>query len=455
MDRRYCWLLGQSSFNINTTSSTMTISICRRVSSTALTFTVQNVRSPSSSWHHHPVDFTTRQYYSIKSHINNDVMMDHYLLWHSSSTSLGSNCGSTSFCHRRISDSSRMLPKAEYTDTDQSQETEISIGDHHGKQHYHQPQQQKQQRRTTLNYARKYRKMKLRKRNEDSISSDMNLDPSQDFDKSNKDDGNSDDDKNKATPPPSPDGYILPNGEFVFGSPHIGNPIRDRYIRSLQKIHYPKTIHGWIKVMKKSWEKYLWTFEGFLLKEKKRDAHGNVIVQEESVGNNVKAEEENESASLRDAATDAASGIAKNVQKNITTLQEEAPRLLRMGQQITGVSSKEELREWVSDQLKLATACLTEFMTGYRKGRDEEIDRMLHAYFNETDGDNTNEMKSASKDDNFVVESESNNEEVSSVVQQNRTSKKRTWGRSERRRLKELSNRASRNHADQVIRTEL
>jgi hypothetical protein len=46
-----------------------------------------------------------------------------------------------------------------------------------------------------------------------------------------------------------------------------------------------------------------------------------------------------------------------------------------LGQEITGASTKEDLKVWVGDMLKLGTECLTEFMSGYRKGRDEEIDR--------------------------------------------------------------------------------
>ena len=340
-------------------------------------------------------------------------------------------------CRRiSVSDSIHTRLKDECADANEKESTDISIAIG------------QQQPRKTLKYGRANRKItKSRHRNEDSIASEMNAESSQVFDKSNDDSRDDVDETNTTTSPP-PEGYTLPNGEFVFGSPHFGNPIRERYIRSLQPINYPKSIHGWRALFRKSWEKYTWTFEGFLLKEKKRDEYGNVIQRKEGEDTNDEELEVNDTKSLRAAATDAASGIANNVQQNITTLQQEAPHILRMGQQVTGISTKEELREWVRDQLKLGTACLTEFMAGYRKGRDEEIDRMLHAYFNELEGDNTKEVQHIGGDENRNNNESSSLDEKASEIQQHRMSGKRAWGRSERRRLKELSNRES-NNTDQ------
>lgn len=363
------------------------------------------------------------------------VMMQHLCRISSTFESNNGYNGAT-LCYRRISDSTSAQRMDECADAaKESSDTEILIRDNNHHNHSH-------QRRMSLKYSRSHRrKMKSRQRNEDSpVVTETDVNSSQDGSSVN-------DDTNKTSPPPSPEGYTLPNGEFVFGSPHFGNPIRERYIRSLQKIHYPKTIHGWKTMFKKAWEKYLWTFEGFILKPKKRDEHGNVILEEDVQKNEDEGEEKN-NKSLRDTASDAATGIANNVQKNIATLQQESPHLLQMGQQITGVSTKEELREWVRDQLKLGTACLTEFMAGYRKGRDEEIDKMLHAYFNELDDDKTKEEESANRDDSQVDDINNLQDEPKSEVQQHRTSGMKAWGRSERRRLKRLSNRASRD-ADQ------
>jgi len=223
---------------------------------------------------------------------------------------------------------------------------------------------------------------------------------------------------------------------MIFGIP-MGNPIRERYIRSQQKIKYPKTWSGWKAVWKRAWAKYLWTFEGFLLKEKKRDAEGNIIPQDQQENDPNKEEDK----SLHDKATETASKIALNVQKNISTLKEETPKLVQMGQQITGVSTKEELREWVGNQLKLGTACLSEFMKGYRKGRDEEVDRMLHEYFK--DLDDKKEPDEVGADEN--LDNDNGTLKVKRV--------KRTWGRRERRRLKALGDKLETALAESAVST--
>lgn len=216
----------------------------------------------------------------------------------------------------------------------------------------------------------------------------------------------------------------------LFGVP-MGNPLRERYIRSQQKINYPKSWSGWKEVFRRTKDTYLMTFEGFLLPRKKRDEHGNIISD-----NEVNADEEDdEKTTMKEKATDAANQIAGNVQKNISTIQQEAPKLVEMGQKVTGISSREELRAWVSDQLKLGTACLTEFMKGYRSGRDDEVDKMLHEYFKDLDEEKRDTITNAV--DRAAAESENNDADARSTKQ------RRLWGRKTRRRAKATSSNAN------------
>ena len=238
-------------------------------------------------------------------------------------------------------------------------------------------------------------------------------------------------------------GFKNEDGNTLFGIP-IGNPIRERYIRSQQKVTYPRTLSGWRTVFRRTWETYLWTFEGFLIKEKRRDADGRVVPED--------AEDEDEDDGSgerrggpgggeeiegpRDGAAEAAGAIADNVRKNVSAMTRETPELLRMGKEITGASTKEEMREWVGDQLRLGTACLSEFMKGYRRGRDEEIDRMLNEYFRELD---EGRGGSDAADDPSVGAGAYRADDGGVALRTKRG--KRTWGRSERRRLKALDNR--------------
>ena len=208
----------------------------------------------------------------------------------------------------------------------------------------------------------------------------------------------------------------------------FGNPIRDRYIRNQQKINYPKTWSGWKDIFRRTKDTYLMTFEGFLLPKKKRDEHGNIIPDDRV---NEDEDDADEETTMKEKATDAANQMAGNLQKNMSTIKEEAPKLLKMGQEATGISSREELRAWVGEQLKLATACLTEFMKGYRTGRDDEVDNMLHEYFKDLDQEKNDTTTSAVD----VAQTEAEDTDTRSPKQ------RRLWGRKERRRAKAMNSK--------------
>ena len=74
-----------------------------------------------------------------------------------------------------------------------------------------------------------------------------------------------------------------------------------------------------------------------------------------------------------------------NVKENLKFAKKEGQELLDAAKEQTGIHNKEDLKTVASEMLKLATECLKEFMAGYRQGRDKEIDRMLHEYFQEED----------------------------------------------------------------------
>lgn len=75
--------------------------------------------------------------------------------------------------------------------------------------------------------------------------------------------------------------------------------------------------------------------------------------------------------------------MRSNVSQNIDMVKESAQDLLQLAKEKTDIHSRDDLQKVVSDMMKLATQCLKEFMAGYREGRDQEIDRMLHEYFRE------------------------------------------------------------------------
>lgn len=218
--------------------------------------------------------------------------------------------------------------------------------------------------------------------------------------------------------------------KILLGTP-MENPIRRQYIESQQQWKYPRTVEGWRTCFRRAWATYLWTWEGWLLPEKKRDEHGNVIEEPEKEEEDTSTKE-----TMQEKAVDAANQISKNVQKNISTIQQEAPKLLSTAQKLTGISTKEELKEWVSEQLKLGTECLSMFMKGYREGRDEEVDKMLHEYFKELDEEKQND--NSTKEGPEMNGKESDDESSMSNGSEYKVVEKRPWGRKERRRLKAI-----------------
>lgn len=210
--------------------------------------------------------------------------------------------------------------------------------------------------------------------------------------------------------------------------PMMTNPIRQAYIESQIKWKYPRTIEGWRICIRRAWNTYLWTWEGTLLSEKIRDERGNIIGVKKT-----EDDEEDAKETMREKATDAATHIARNVQKNVATMQQEAPKLLTTAQKLTGITTKEELKQWATEQLKLGTECLTMFMKGYRQGRDEEVDKMLHEYFNDLDEENQDENKTSKV---HQMNTTSNDFGAAGIVSKGVPDDNRSWGRKARRQMK-------------------
>jgi len=75
--------------------------------------------------------------------------------------------------------------------------------------------------------------------------------------------------------------------------------------------------------------------------------------------------------------------IGDNAAKNLHIVRKDAQSLLEHTKETTGIRTQEDMKALASEAMKTATECIREFMTGYRKGRDTEIDKMLHEYFQE------------------------------------------------------------------------
>jgi hypothetical protein len=73
--------------------------------------------------------------------------------------------------------------------------------------------------------------------------------------------------------------------------------------------------------------------------------------------------------------------VRENVQKNSRFLTEESDRFRNEFRNRTGIQNLDDLRRVARETLLLSTDCVNEFMAGYRKGRDDEVEKMMTEYF--------------------------------------------------------------------------
>ena len=282
-------------------------------------------------------------------------------------------------------------------------------------------------RRRVLPHGRSRRKLEVKRRNDALSSSRQQVNDAeeqkQESQASQQDDISAKEDTSSIPVELNDNWHIA---EILREKP-MGNPIRQAYIESQIPWKYPRTIEGWRTCWRRAWNTYLWTWEGILIPEKIRDEYGNVIgvkekeVEEDQDGTNSKE-------LVKGKATEAATQIAQNVQKNVMTIKKEAPKILSTAQKLTGISTRDELKQWVSEQLKLGTECLSMFMKGYREGRDKEVDNMLHEYFKELDEGNEN---SSISDGN--AQAEETGDGANDADTKTRIFNDRPWGRRARR----------------------
>ncbi|VEU34884.1 unnamed protein product [Pseudo-nitzschia multistriata] len=94
--------------------------------------------------------------------------------------------------------------------------------------------------------------------------------------------------------------------------------------------------------------------------------------------------------------------IGDNATKNLNAVRKDAQNLLEHAKETTGIYTQDDAKALASEAMKIATECIREFMGGYRKGRDSEIDKMLHEYFQEEDNNNA---RSKGENTQFAPES--------------------------------------------------
>jgi hypothetical protein len=146
------------------------------------------------------------------------------------------------------------------------------------------------------------------------------------------------------------------------------------------KIIWPTSVSMWRRTLSQAWATYLTSWDGFFTSQ-------GFIVQSK--------EERQLQLNIKDAelaVENKRDEVTANVKRNVDFVKEESTRLRNEVRERTGIHTVEDLRRIAGDLMKLASNCVKEFMVGYRKGRDDETEKMLTLYFQDLD-DKVNKPK--------------------------------------------------------------
>jgi hypothetical protein len=146
---------------------------------------------------------------------------------------------------------------------------------------------------------------------------------------------------------------------------------------SAPRRHIPR-----IKDIRRAWKLYKETWEdGLSGRPSKKKMEQIEKMQHPDEYNASKGEDATAATDRREKLKD----IGDNASRNLRLVRRDAQYLLEQAKERTGIRSQEDVKALASEMMQIATECIKEFMAGYRQGRDQEIDKMLHEYFKDED----------------------------------------------------------------------
>jgi hypothetical protein len=191
--------------------------------------------------------------------------------------------------------------------------------------------------------------------------------------------GNDDDEEEDIEPmfshlPKAPADDTRTVWDLIFPNPYKNEPPPPNSM-----IHWPKTLTEWRIQLQQTWELYRWTWRGFTT-----SSRGFLVEDPLDIDNHNKpllARKQQEEEDTLSNNNINPNDIMENVRQNAKFVRNEAASLGDTMKKTTGIATKEDLKQLVVDGMKLFSECVNEFMSGYRKGRDDEVEKMLTEYF--------------------------------------------------------------------------
>ena len=173
------------------------------------------------------------------------------------------------------------------------------------------------------------------------------------------------------------------------------------------RVRWPKSFGGWKAALSESWTVYRSTWNGFMTSTgffvedpppprtatSDGDGKGKQPSSAKSADDDGGDDDEGGSAGER-ALRRAGDEVAENARRNAEFLKVESERLRESVREATGIRTKDDLKKFAGEAMKLASECVREFMAGYRKGRDDETEKMLNQYFQDLDDDDGSKAES-------------------------------------------------------------
>jgi hypothetical protein len=157
------------------------------------------------------------------------------------------------------------------------------------------------------------------------------------------------------------------------------NPFKHHPRDPSEQLNWPKTWSGWMHLHRQVWQQYkgtwdgFWTSRGLLVQSEAEQEEERRLQEEEN-------EKRNGKLTIVDNKVAVHEKIATNLRKNAKFFQDESFHLRNSVQTATGIRNTQDIKDFFAEMLKLFSECLQEFMNGYRKGRNDETEKIVATY---------------------------------------------------------------------------
>lgn len=141
----------------------------------------------------------------------------------------------------------------------------------------------------------------------------------------------------------------------------------------------PKTFSAWRAILLEARRQYRESWNGFFTSP-------GIFVEDTTTavdGDTSNSEGSTRTNSREDVMKKTGEQITANVRRNARFLKGASEKIRKE----TGIETVEDLKNMAADTMRLLSECVKQFMAGYRKGRDDEVDKMLTEYFQELEKD--------------------------------------------------------------------